>query len=283
MWKPSGHMDVLDLDHDCFMVKFTNRADYLTSLSDGPWMILEHYLVVQPWSQDFRLKEKLPPSITAWVRFPALPIQYYHNQILTVIGNLFGKTIRIDLNTLTVQRGKFARMAIEIDVSKPLRTRFWLDGHWQAVEYENLPQLCFTCGRIGHQEELCPTRRLHEPTTNPISSPQTNSTQHHHEPKATYGPWMQVQRRNWRNPKQGNPGATDHTHRERTQKNAGKTTSLNLHRQGNINIVRRGPTTQDNNNKQSSPSGNDNDINMEEEQSIKTGMGDLTKEETVAK
>ncbi|CAI0393093.1 unnamed protein product [Linum tenue] len=248
-------------------------------------MILEHYLVVQPWSKDFRLTEKLPPSITPWVSFPALPIQYYHNQILTVIGNLFGKTIRIDPNTLTVQRGKFARMAIEIDVSKPLRTRFWLDGHWQAVEYENLPQLCFTCGRIGHLEEACPTKQLLEITAAASSPPSTqNITQHHHEPKANYGPWMQVQRRNWRNTKPGKQSpAADNTHRVRTQANGGNTTTPNLNRQGNINIVRRGSNTHDNNNKQSFASGHDNGINMEEEQSINKGMGDLTKEEIAAK
>ncbi|CAL1402224.1 unnamed protein product [Linum trigynum] len=47
LWRPSGNMEIKDLDHDCFLVKLENEQDYFRALTDGPWVIFDHYLVVQ--------------------------------------------------------------------------------------------------------------------------------------------------------------------------------------------------------------------------------------------
>ncbi|CAN1181309.1 hypothetical protein LINPERPRIM_LOCUS6176 [Linum perenne] len=53
--------------------------------------------------------------------------------------------VKIDLNTQTVELGKFARITIEIDLDEPLSPIMLLDGVIQQVEYENLPNLCLKC------------------------------------------------------------------------------------------------------------------------------------------
>ncbi|CAN1848408.1 hypothetical protein LINPERHAP1_LOCUS38918 [Linum perenne] len=155
--------------------------------------------------------------MVVWVRFPHLPIQLYHKQILSSLGNLIGKTVRMDYNTLTAERGKFARIAVEIDINEPLATGIELDGVWQQAEYENLPELCFTCGRIGHQAVSCPS--IVQISTPPASStaviPPSNSA-----PKPVpdlpagdgYGPWMTVVRKSRRAKRDPQPD------KERTQK-----------------------------------------------------------------
>ncbi|CAN1818831.1 hypothetical protein LINPERHAP1_LOCUS28511 [Linum perenne] len=95
--------------------------------------------------------------MVVWIRFPHLPIQLYHKQILSSLGNLIGRTVRMDHNTQTAERGKFARIAVEIDLNEPLVTGVELDGAWQRVEYENLPELCFSCGKVGHEKGSCPS------------------------------------------------------------------------------------------------------------------------------
>ncbi|CAN1181310.1 hypothetical protein LINPERPRIM_LOCUS6176, partial [Linum perenne] len=87
----------------------------------------------------------LPKKLVAWVRFPHLPIHFYHGQFLTSLGNLVGRMVKIDLNTQTVELGKFARITIEIDLDEPLSPIMLLDGVIQQVEYENLPNLCLKC------------------------------------------------------------------------------------------------------------------------------------------
>ncbi|CAI0421285.1 unnamed protein product [Linum tenue] len=73
-----------------------------------------------------------------WVQLPALKIHFYHKEVLTTLGNLIGRTIKLDYHTLTQQRAKFARIAVEVDISRPLVPRIWLDDEWQKFEYENL-------------------------------------------------------------------------------------------------------------------------------------------------
>ncbi|CAN1141827.1 hypothetical protein LINPERHAP2_LOCUS12708 [Linum perenne] len=140
MWKPAGSMHIVDLDRSCFLVKFTCEQDYFKALTGGPWMLLDHYLAVHQWDPSFRVTNELPKKMVAWVRFPHLPIHFYHGQVLTSLGNLVGKTVKIDFNTQTAKRGKFARIAIEIDLDKPLPPVVLLDGTIQQIEYENLPR-----------------------------------------------------------------------------------------------------------------------------------------------
>ncbi|CAN1152789.1 hypothetical protein LINPERHAP2_LOCUS18978 [Linum perenne] len=139
MWKPINHMHIIDLDKGCFMVKFSYEKDYFKALTGGPWMILDHYLVVHQWSPDFRVSDSLPAKMVVWICFPLMLVQYYHAQILTSLNNLIGRTVKIDFNTQNAERGKFARLAVEIDLNEPLTPTIDLDGCRQDVEYENLP------------------------------------------------------------------------------------------------------------------------------------------------
>ncbi|CAL1360075.1 unnamed protein product [Linum trigynum] len=156
MWRPVGKMDIMDLEDDVFLATFDNDQDYFKALTGGPWVLLDHYLVVHQWSPAFRVGDTIPRTVTAWVRFPRLPVHFYHKEVLFALGNLIGRTIKLDYHTEHGHRGKFARIAIELDMAKPLRPRVRLDGFWQKVVYENLPHVCFECGIVGHAESVCP-------------------------------------------------------------------------------------------------------------------------------
>lgn len=55
-----------------------------------------------------------------WIRLSYLRFEYYQSTLLFRISNLIKKTLRIDHTTEMAQRGKFAKLCIELDVSKPL-------------------------------------------------------------------------------------------------------------------------------------------------------------------
>lgn len=46
-WNISGEFELIDLQHDFFLVCFHENFDYECVLYDEPWMILGHYLTIQ--------------------------------------------------------------------------------------------------------------------------------------------------------------------------------------------------------------------------------------------
>lgn len=90
---------LVDLENNFYLAKFTDPNDYSHSLIGGPWVIYGHYLTVQPWTASFSVDDDCLTSVVAWVRFPELPIQYYHKGLLRAIAKTVGSIVRIDYNT----------------------------------------------------------------------------------------------------------------------------------------------------------------------------------------
>ncbi|PNY13535.1 hypothetical protein L195_g010191 [Trifolium pratense] len=150
LWVRRGVIQIVDLSHDFYLVTFTSLEDQCRALTEGPWMIYDHYLVVRPWSSNFDPASTTVTKTAVWVRFSGLPIEYYDSRILHFIGNRIGKTVKVDKNTLLQERGKYARLCVEVDLSKPLLAMFELKGRHYKVEYEGLHLLCLSCGRFDH-------------------------------------------------------------------------------------------------------------------------------------
>ncbi|KDO37798.1 hypothetical protein CISIN_1g046516mg, partial [Citrus sinensis] len=55
-------------------------------LTQGPWIVLGHYLTVQLWSPHFDSANEKISSIVAWIRLPIMPIYYYHEKVLCLLG-----------------------------------------------------------------------------------------------------------------------------------------------------------------------------------------------------
>ncbi|CAN0843762.1 hypothetical protein LINGRAHAP2_LOCUS4029 [Linum grandiflorum] len=209
LWRPEGRLRMVDLDNEIFLASFENSLDYDHALTGGPWLILDHYLVVHTWDPSFRASSNLPPKMVVWIRFPRLPYQYYHEEILKGLGNLIGRTVRMDDRTLTSARGKFARLAVEINLREPVATGVFLDDVWQEVEFENLPTLCFECGRVGHEAAACLSTKDNLPELNPtpvafgfnptMRSPESTTGGIPKRPE--FGPWLTVERNSWKHRK----------------------------------------------------------------------------------
>lgn len=63
-------------------------------------------------------------------------MKHHDKALLLRIGNKIGKTIRIDKTTELRARGCFVRLYMEMDLSKPLLSRFRLRRRVRRVEYE---------------------------------------------------------------------------------------------------------------------------------------------------
>jgi hypothetical protein len=160
MWVRKGVISIIDLSNDYYLVAFTNEEDQAAALMDGPWFIYDHYLTVKEWSPNFHPASDTIKEVAVWVRISGLPIEYYDAKVLNFIGNRVGKTVKVDKNTLTHERGKYARLCVQVDLSKPVLGMFTIKGRKYNIEYEGLHMLCLTCGKFGHYKEGCQDRGI---------------------------------------------------------------------------------------------------------------------------
>lgn len=155
LWKLSSGFDMMDIGNDFYMVKFDVELDRTKVLEEGPWMIFDHYLTVQTWTPEFTSPSAKIERTVVWIRFTGLNLFYYDESILLAMAAAVGKPVRVDKNTLDIRRGRFARVCIEIDLTKPVVGKVFLKDHWYRVEYEGLHRICTTCGCYGHLGQDC--------------------------------------------------------------------------------------------------------------------------------
>ncbi|XP_050263849.1 uncharacterized protein LOC126708070 [Quercus robur] len=225
LWKPVGRLECVDLGHGFFLTRFSLREDYDAILKKGPWFIGEHFLSIRPWELDFRPATANVSSIAVWIRLNELPIEYYNEEALVQIGKSIGTVLRIDTHTASETRGRFTRLCVQIDVTKPLVTGISIGKFEQSVSYEGIHRLCFDCGRVGHQKEICPftIRRDIPPQASEMEAevdvaasscrvhvadvgkdkggPTGNvlAAGHEEESAGAYGPWVVVTRKKTKN------------------------------------------------------------------------------------
>ncbi|MBA0700242.1 hypothetical protein Goari_001807 [Gossypium aridum] len=63
-----------------------------------------------------------PSVVMAWIRFLALPSYLYNRKVITKIGKLVRKVVKLNMNTDSRARGRFARMVVYVNLEKPLVT-----------------------------------------------------------------------------------------------------------------------------------------------------------------
>ncbi|KAJ4841514.1 hypothetical protein Tsubulata_012666 [Turnera subulata] len=155
LWKPQGKFQVIDLINNFYVVRFERAADCVHALCNGPWQIMETALAVQPWSSHFRAYEDRRSHAVVCVQFADLALSWYHPRILGALGSLVGHTIKINIKTHTAERGQYVRVAVEVDLTKPLKGKVLFEKQLYNVSYEGLPQVCLSCGCVGHPIIAC--------------------------------------------------------------------------------------------------------------------------------
>ncbi|CAN1133109.1 hypothetical protein LINPERHAP2_LOCUS7459 [Linum perenne] len=141
-----------------------------------------------------------------WVRLPGLPFEYFDANILQMIGDSIGKTVRIDHTTLEGSKGNFARMCVEVDLAKPLLSKYRLRCRVRRIEYEGLHIIYFNFGCYGHRDEACSQKKVDDPDVSmDPNDAQTSSFMNPifqglsdletwPEVEEDFGPWMQVKK-----------------------------------------------------------------------------------------
>lgn len=193
LWSLELGCELIDMAKGFIIARFYSKKDYLTVLEGGPWMVLGSYLTISKWQPNFTPNDSIGSTTLVWVRILDIPIEMFKDRVLMRMRNTIGKAVRVDTTSTDVIRGNFARICVEVDLSKPLIPTVMIWGQIITVEYEGLTRICFKCGHYGHRATYYSPP--HEPAT---ASPQSqygntassNVGEPTYAPNNPFGSWM---------------------------------------------------------------------------------------------
>ncbi|CAI0376389.1 unnamed protein product [Linum tenue] len=192
IWAKAGGIQVTSMKNNYFLVRFTSGLDYDRAITNGPWMIGQNYLSVHMWDRDFDLYNHEISSTLVWARLLDIPIQYFHEDAVMRIGCRIGKPVRIDEATRTAARSDYARVCVQVDLTKPLLSKFSIKGKRYFIQYEGLEKICLKCGTYT-ERGACYCSQTQVPMEAENVEPEPNSPPSQHE--NIYGEWMIAKRK----------------------------------------------------------------------------------------
>jgi hypothetical protein len=96
-----------------------------------------------------------------WVRVLKLPFGMMNKVTGEAIGEEIGSFMTMDLDEYGTTRGRYLRIKVRLDIRKPLMRGVTMcvgdveKSIWCPMEYDFLPDFCYTCGIIGHVDRSC--------------------------------------------------------------------------------------------------------------------------------
>lgn len=115
-------------------------------------------LILKSWTKDFDLYNEVLKTIPLWVSFPNLPLKSWGRLTLSRIARGLGTPLYADECTSNASRISYARVLIEMDISKELPKCIKIQypsgkEFEQMVEYDWVLQYCKKCLMVGHDCE----------------------------------------------------------------------------------------------------------------------------------
>ncbi|CAL1397396.1 unnamed protein product [Linum trigynum] len=194
IWAKAGGIQVTSMKKGYFLIRFTSGLDYERAITGGPWMIGPSYLTVHMWDKYFDPYEHEISSTVVWARLLDLPIHYFHHEAVMKIGRRMGKPIRIDAATRTKARSDYARVCVQVDLTKPLLSQFTINGKKYFIQYEGLEKICLSCGTYS-EHGACPCTKTHIPMEADSNVAANQTLEKELQRDSTYGEWMIAKRR----------------------------------------------------------------------------------------
>ncbi|KAK6121173.1 hypothetical protein DH2020_045094 [Rehmannia glutinosa] len=181
LWSPRHGLICKPLGDNTLLFQFRNRVDKQKVIDGSPWLFDKALLALSDASA-IQIGSQL--NITTcpfWIQLHNVPIGLMNKNFATNVANTIGNYIALDVDSDGSTIGRFLRIRVNLDITKPLRRVVKASLHGSdyilPVKYERLPNFCYYCGIIGHGDRDCETRILAttESTTGNL-----------------YGPWMRV-------------------------------------------------------------------------------------------
>ncbi|KAK6120279.1 hypothetical protein DH2020_045970 [Rehmannia glutinosa] len=154
LWNLKGPFSCKTIQDNIFFFSFDSVLDKKRVLAGAPWLFDKYLLVLHEALADVNPADIRFTHCDFWIQLHHLPLGLMNTSFAETAGNTIGHFLETDTDTSGSVIGRFLRIKVSIDITKPLIRIIHADVHGQKraifLKYERLPDFCFHCGIIGH-------------------------------------------------------------------------------------------------------------------------------------
>lgn len=160
LWRTQKEFRIQDMGNNRFFFEFDNEYDLERVLEHEPWTYDKHLVIME------RVVDNIPISaipfrfVSFWIQIHNLPVHCMTSEVRDSIGSSVGSLLNTTESEEDGNRGSYLRVRVRVDITKPLSRvrKIWLEGKvigWAALKYERLPNFCYWCGLVSHDDRDC--------------------------------------------------------------------------------------------------------------------------------
>ncbi|XP_023888298.1 uncharacterized protein LOC112000407 [Quercus suber] len=159
LWQTRSSFEVSDAGNNVLLIAFELEVDAEKVLHGEPWAFDRHLVVFQKYDGSTPIQELRFTTTNFWVQLHNLP----YSLLTTEAALSLGKTIGVVTKPKDVSEmrgGNFMRVRVAVDITKPLCRGRWVtwdqtEKGWVSFLYERLPNICYWCGHLSHDDKDC--------------------------------------------------------------------------------------------------------------------------------
>lgn len=170
LWKDLSKWGISFIGKGFYSLTFSCLEDVKRVRSIASWNLNPGVMKFFTWTKDFDPNLQNSTSAQVWVRIYGLPQEYWRPRILFAIARCAGTPICTDSASAKpmIERtfGHYARVLVDMDVTQTLRYKVLVErvgyAFFVELDYENIPDFCSHCKKIGHHIGICKLKKSSE-------------------------------------------------------------------------------------------------------------------------
>ena len=147
------------VDTPTLLFEFDLEVDVEKVLQGEPWSFDRHLVILQRFDCCKSIKELEFRVCAFWVQIHDLPFKFKNPEMAEFISEAIGPIIKSN-DPVETKGGTFMHVRVKVDITRPLcqgrKISFGEEAEgWVAFQYVRLPNICFWCGMLLHDDKDC--------------------------------------------------------------------------------------------------------------------------------
>ncbi|KAK3193471.1 hypothetical protein Dsin_024781 [Dipteronia sinensis] len=160
IWQIKQGMDIKPVTGNTFSFHFRDEHD-LKVVSGSPWCFDNALIVLERPVSMGTIDSLVLNQADFWVQIHQVPLLCMTMEIGRFLGGMIGIVLEVYGGTSGDCVGKFLRIRVQVDITRPLKRYLQVDIFENKTEtimvlrYERLPNHCFRCEMVDHTTSEC--------------------------------------------------------------------------------------------------------------------------------